>query len=56
MDKTLRMIEIERIQNVAKGFGWQIENTKEAGDVLTIEMSKRIGPAPVVTESSPTSV
>jgi hypothetical protein len=42
MNETLRMIEVDRIGNVAKGFGWSLESTKSEGETLTIELKKTI--------------
>ena len=55
MDKILRQIEVERIQNIAKGFGWSLEGVTEENNTLTINLKKTIGQASV-EQGSPTSV
>ena len=42
MDKTQRIIEVERIVNLVKGFGWELKDTKEVDDIITITIEKKI--------------
>ena len=48
MEKIQRTIEIERIVNLVKGFGWELIESKLDGDVLRIIIEKSTIPiAPV---------
>ena len=42
MEKIQRTIEVERVVNLVKGFGWELVETKTVGEVITIVISKTI--------------
>ena len=49
MDKIKRTIEVERVVNLVKGFGWDLKDTKIEGEVINITIEKKVSPiAPVV--------
>ena len=41
MERIQRIMEIERIVNLAKGFGWELVETKAEGDTLRIVIEKK---------------
>jgi len=41
MEKIRQIMEIERIVNLAKGFGWELVETKAEGDTLRIVIEKK---------------
>ena len=41
MEKIQWIMEIERIVNLAKGFGWELVETKAEGDTLRIVIEKK---------------
>jgi hypothetical protein len=44
MDKAQRVIEVERVVNLLKGFGWVLESTKEDQTSLQITVKKTVTP------------
>lgn len=44
MEKIQRTLEVERIVNLVKGFGWELVETKTEGDVLRIVIEKKVSP------------
>ena len=42
MEKIQWIMEIERIVNLAKGFGWELVETKAEGDTLRIVIEKKV--------------
>lgn len=44
MEKIQRTLEVERIVNLAKGFGWELVDSKADGDVLQITIKKTVPP------------
>lgn len=44
MDQIQRTIEVERVVNLAKGFGWELVETKADGEELTILIKKTVKP------------
>ena len=44
MEKIQRTIEIERVVNLVKGFGWELVDTKVDGDVIQITIKKIVMP------------
>ena len=49
MQEVQRVIEMERIVNLARGFGWEKIEEKVVGDKITLTIEKTIT-APVVAE------
>ena len=48
METIQRILEVERIVNLVKGFGWDLVETKADGDVLQITIKKMVTPLPHV--------
>lgn len=46
MDNLQRTIEIERIVNLIRGFGWDLKETRVDGDTLRIVVEKKVESAP----------
>lgn len=44
MESVQRKIEIERVVNLIKGFGWELVSTKEEDVILEISFKKTIEP------------
>lgn len=44
MEKIQRTIEVERIVNLVRGFGWDIIESKTDGDVLRLIIEKKVMP------------
>lgn len=44
MEKVQRTIEIERVVNIVKGFGWELVDTKVEGDTLQLSIKKTVLP------------
>jgi len=42
VERIQRIMEIERIVNLAKGFGWELVETKAEGDTLRIVIEKKV--------------
>jgi hypothetical protein len=49
METIQRTIEVERITNLVRGFGWEVIETKAEGDVLQITIKKTVTPLPTYT-------
>ena len=47
MEAIQRTIEVERVVNLVKGFGWDLIETKVDGDTLRITVEKKIVPLSV---------
>lgn len=45
MERIQRVIEVERITNLVRGFGWEVVDTKAEEDVLRMTIEKKVGPA-----------
>ena len=48
MERIQRTLEVERIVNLVKGFGWDLVESKVDGDELQITIKKTVAPLPVV--------
>ena len=46
MERIQRTLEVERIVNLVRGFGWDLVESKAEGETLRIVLEKRVGPAP----------
>jgi hypothetical protein len=46
MEKIQRTIEVERIVNLIKGFGWELLETRSEGGVLQLVIEKKVEPPP----------
>jgi len=46
METIQRNIEVERITNLVRGFGWEVIEIKTEGDVLQITIKKTVIPLP----------
>lgn len=46
MEKIQRTLEVERIVNLVKGFGWELVESKAEGDTLQITIKKMVTPLP----------
>ena len=46
MERIQRTLEVERIVNLVKGFGWDLVESKADGDTLRITIEKKVGPPP----------
>lgn len=44
MEKIQRTLEVERVVNLVKGFGWELVKTEIDGDVLRIVIEKKVMP------------
>jgi len=44
MEKVQRTIEVERITNLVRGFGWEMKDTKVEGEMITITIEKKVTP------------
>ena len=44
MEKIQRTLEVERVVNLVKGFGWDLVSTGVEGDTLTIIIKKMVTP------------
>jgi len=44
MEKIQRTIEIERVVNLVKGFGWELVDTSVEGDTIAIKIQKTVTP------------
>ena len=44
MEKIQRTIEIERVVNLVKGFGWNLAETKVEGQSIIITIKKTVTP------------
>ena len=44
MEKIQRTLEVERIVNLVKGFGWELVESKAEGDALQITIKKTVVP------------
>lgn len=44
MEKIQRVIEVERVVNLVKGFGWDLKDTKVEGETITIIIEKKVAP------------
>jgi len=44
MEQIQRTIEIERVVNLIKGFGWELMETKVEGDTIQISIKKTVTP------------
>jgi len=44
MEKIQRTIEIERVVNLVKGFGWELHETKVEGKMIIITIKKTVTP------------
>lgn len=44
MEAIQRTIEVERVTNLVRGFGWEVAETKAEEDVLTIVIKKKVVP------------
>jgi hypothetical protein len=42
MEKIQRTLEVERIVNLVKGFGWELVDTKVDGDTIQISIKKTV--------------
>lgn len=47
VDKNRRVLEVERITNLVRGFGWDLQDTKEENDVLTLTIKKTVSSEPL---------
>lgn len=47
MEKAQRIIEVERVVNLVKGFGWELESTHEDETSLQITIKKTVTPPAV---------
>ena len=47
MEKIQRMLEVERIVNLVKGFGWDLVETKVEGDEIQITIKKTVTSLPL---------
>ena len=47
VDKNRRILEAERITNLVRGFGWELEATTEKDETLTISFKKTISSEPL---------
>ena len=48
MERIQRTLEVERIVNLVKGFGWDLVESKVEGDTLRITIEKKVvEPMPV---------
>ena len=48
MERIQRTLEVERIVNLVKGFGWDLVESKVDGDVLRITIEKKVPATPLV--------
>ena len=39
-----KTIELDRLMNMAKAFGWEQRSQRIDGDVITVELAKRVVP------------
>jgi len=46
MEKIQRTLEVERIVNLVKGFGWDLVESKADGDTLRIIIEKKVAELP----------
>ena len=46
MERIQRTIEVERIVNLVKGFGWDLVESKVDGDTLRIVIEKKVVQVP----------
>ena len=44
MEKIQRTLEVERIVNLIKGFGWELVESKVEGDFLRLVIEKKVSP------------
>ena len=44
MEKIQRTIEIERVVNLVKGFGWELHDVKVEGEMIIITIRKTVTP------------
>ena len=44
MEKVQRTLEIERVVNLVKGFGWELVDTKVEGETIQISIKKTVTP------------
>lgn len=44
MEQIQRTIEVERVVNLAKGFGWELVDSKVEGNVIQITIKKTVTP------------
>lgn len=44
MEAIQRTLEVERIVNLVKGFGWDLVESKAEGETITISIKKTIVP------------
>jgi hypothetical protein len=51
METAQRVIEVERLVNIAKGFGWSLTSSSTSGDTLKVELQKTVGPS--ASETAP---
>lgn len=42
MEKIQRVIEVERITNLVRGFGWEVVDTKAEGDTMRMTIEKKV--------------
>lgn len=49
MELVQRTLEVERVVNLAKGFGWSLINTQVEGDTIKITIEKKVAPLPAAT-------
>jgi hypothetical protein len=42
MEAVQRTLEIERVVNLVKGFGWSLIETKVDGDIIKITIEKKV--------------
>lgn len=42
MEKIQRTLEIERVVNLVKGFGWELAKSEADGDLLRIVIEKKV--------------
>ena len=47
MEKVQRTLEIERIVNLVKAFGWDLDATEAEGSVLKVSFEKKVEPPEV---------
>ena len=48
MERLQRTLEVERIVNLVKGFGWDLVESKVDGDTLRITIEKKVLATPLV--------
>lgn len=44
MEQLQRTLEVERVVNIVRGFGWELKDTKVDGETIIIIIEKKVGP------------